>query len=345
MEPLPAKLLCERKFVEGVSPGVSIQWSNIIGPFVIPTAMYRLNDNNEGAFEVFENPPDDITGAIEHREFVKLQAFFVAIVRELSKVPVPKEDKKKKPAAPAADEDGMVDDAAEGAAAEDAGEAVEDLRAPLKNVYLVPVCADSRDVDAVLFANASDPSVVDYTGVVAFAWYIETHGEASRPLYDAIESILISNGFRVNGAPRGKGGGAAPPGGTRYRLDLRKNIEAMNGPTPHHDLNQCMFSLNYKTTEDWAITFRTAGDIAFMFHTVLNGWEYDPDDIKTYHIVNLLTKDISGSMHDSSHPPFYHMPLGYEVFCSNVSKLDPHQHLCTNTYIHTQGVHATPRWR
>lgn len=206
MEPLPARLLCERQLTSSENPGVPVVWSNVIGPFVIPTAMYRLNDNNEGAFEVFENPPDDITGAVEHREFVKLQSLFVAVVRELAKKPVPKDGgKKKKPAAPPPppEDDDMLDEAAEGPADEGAAEEPEDLRAPLKNVFLVPVCSDAKDVDALLFANASDPDVVDYTGVVAFAWYIETFGDADKALYGALEAILESNRFRINGAPRG----------------------------------------------------------------------------------------------------------------------------------------------
>lgn len=82
----------------------------------------------------------------------------------------------------------------------------------------------------------------------------------------------------------------------------------MNGPTPHHDLQQCMFSLNYKMTEDWAITFRSAGDMAFMFHTVLTGWEYDADDVRTCHIVSLLTKEVGGPEFNNGMPEFYRMP-------------------------------------
>lgn len=80
----------------------------------------------------------------------------------------------------------------------------------------------------------------------------------------------------------------------KYRSDLRKSVEAMNGPTPHHDLQQCMFSLNYKATEDWSVTFRSAADMAYMFSTLLGGWKYDPDDVRSSHIVTLMTGMVGG---------------------------------------------------
>ena len=238
MEPLPARLLCERQLTASGVAGVGVKWSNLIGPIVIPTALYRLNDNNEGAFEVFENPPEDITGAIEHREYVKLQSWFLAIVRELAKKPVPpKEEKGKKAPAPPQvenEDDGpggaMLEDAAEEAAMPQAPAAEDPMIAPLKNVYLVPVCAASSDVDALLFTNASDPSVVDYTGVVAFAWYIETIGEADKALLAAIDALLESNKFRINGAPRGAQAGGPPAGQVRSGCNLKR---------PRSRLNRC----------------------------------------------------------------------------------------------------------
>ena len=66
--------------------------------------------------------------------------------------------------------------------------------------------------------------------------------------------------------------------------------------------------LRYKQTEDWSVTFRSAGDMAFMFHTVLADWSYDAEDVGICHIVSLLTTEGGGTEFNNGMPEFYRMP-------------------------------------
>ena len=160
----------------------------MIGPIVIPTALYRLNDNNEGAFEVFENPPEDITGAIEHREYVKLQSWFLAIVRELAKKPVPpKEEKGKKAPAPPQVEN--EDDGPGGAMLEDAAEEAAMPQAPAAEVVL---CL--RGVDSSLPAALAALGGQRYQGPWRLLVVVDSLEDPSWPLAEQVLSQLEASG-------------------------------------------------------------------------------------------------------------------------------------------------------
>ena len=268
----------------------------------------------------------DVLESLMHREYVKLQSLMTRLVKKLSEVPAPVEsEEQQQPTGgrqprqnQGGENDGEIEDEAQEEQQQQQQEQPQQQQqqqpqiAPLKSMYLVPVCERDEDVKRLLDVNSSEPGTVDYGGVVAFAWYIETVGDSFLTLVDALKSILDHNSKRLNGAPPRKKGSPPLPAGLllppAQRAQLQASVCAVNGPAPQHDLQSCVFSLDHTKSEDWSTSFRDASDMAFMLETVLNGWSAGPD-VGVDEIAKVFTRTVGGSL-DSSSAEFFRIPKG-----------------------------------
>ena len=200
-----------------------------------------MNELDEGAFDVFTNPPsDNPQAALRHRENVKHMYFVIRLIEELRKTPP-------QAPAPAPAQATAGSDSQEG----DSDERVELQVAPLENVVLVPICETEREAIDVMRANAAEPEINNYVGVVAFAVYLVTRDDATPALAAALRSIVSRNQFNIGGeAPpppaggRGRGRGLVPNRSAvnpQRRELLRQSVEAMNGSADHDMERTCVF--------------------------------------------------------------------------------------------------------